>query len=185
MHGEFFCGNLSSSVAVVTLGSSLKIPLDKVAIYGEMKTENLGIERVIANVISNPKVRFLIVCGKEIRGHYAGNSLVSLHKFGVDERNRIVNAKGAIPYIENISKEAIERFRAQVELIDMIGNEEIEKIVSKIDECLKMNKGEFGLPFIAIEVKKERKKIGGGEVYFHDSISVDSYCFVRCRNVQF
>jgi tetrahydromethanopterin S-methyltransferase subunit A len=45
------------------------------AIKGTMKTENMGVEKIIVNVVSNPKIRFLIVCGKDEFGHYPGDCL--------------------------------------------------------------------------------------------------------------
>jgi tetrahydromethanopterin S-methyltransferase subunit A len=34
-----------------------------VALVGTLQTENLGIERVIGNVLANPHIRLLLVCG--------------------------------------------------------------------------------------------------------------------------
>ena len=45
--GEFHLGNPESPVAVVTLSEDVELPDEKIAIYGNMKTENLGIEKVI------------------------------------------------------------------------------------------------------------------------------------------
>ena len=35
------------------------------AIVGTLHTENLGIERIIRNVTSNPDIRFLVLCGED------------------------------------------------------------------------------------------------------------------------
>ena len=37
---------------------------DGLAIVGTMHTENLGIERLIKNVLANPHIRFLLLCGR-------------------------------------------------------------------------------------------------------------------------
>ena len=84
--GSFTIGNPDSPVAVVTLSDDFELDKEKVAIYGNMKTENLGIEKVVANVISNPNIRFLIIAGTEIRGHRSGGTLAALHKNGFDEK---------------------------------------------------------------------------------------------------
>ena len=70
--GEFTTFKKNGSVAVVLLNIDYTPP-SKVAIYGPLKTENIGIEKIVANVISNPHIRYLIVCGDEIRGHRSGS----------------------------------------------------------------------------------------------------------------
>jgi len=67
--GRYYVGNKESPVAVCTLSSvglMRKIgPRDDIAIVGKTFTENLGIEKMIRNIVSNPAIRFLILCGKE------------------------------------------------------------------------------------------------------------------------
>ncbi len=133
--GDFFAGDPNSPVAVVTLGSHFgKVFTDQgAAIEGTAKTENIGLEKIMVNIISNSNIRFLILCGSEIMGHVTGQSLEALYKNGVKE-GRIIDAKGAIPFIENLNEEQIARFQKQVELISMINNEDINAISSKIKE---------------------------------------------------
>ncbi|MFW6176533.1 MAG: methyltransferase, partial [Thermoplasmatota archaeon] len=119
--GKYYTGNPESNIAIVTLDKDFSFDESDIALWGPMKTENLGIERVVVNTISNPNIRYLIVCGKEIRGHKSGRSLICFYKNGVDEDGRIIEAPGAVPYIENISEEAISRFRNQVKIYDLIG----------------------------------------------------------------
>ena len=111
---------------------------EDLAIVGTLQTENLGIERLILNLLGNPNVRFLIVCGADSRkaiGHLPGQSLVALQRFGVDERGRIVNAKGKRPRLRNVSSEAIEHFRATIEVVDLIGQGEIEEVLEAAKRC--------------------------------------------------
>jgi tetrahydromethanopterin S-methyltransferase subunit A len=117
-------------VAIVFFGSK-KVSLQPAlfAIKGTCDTENIGIEKMIVNVISNPNIRFLLLCGGEILGHFTRNCLKALHENGVDERGRIIGAKGKIPYLVNIPREAIERFRDQVDLIDLTHGREALKVV--------------------------------------------------------
>jgi tetrahydromethanopterin S-methyltransferase subunit A len=120
LSGDFDVGTFSSCVAICTLGKKIQVKGD-FALNGSCKTENIGIERVIVNVVANPNIRFLILAGPEVPGHLTGQSFKCLHENGIDEETRRINeAPGAIPYIENISLEAVERFRVQVELIDFI-----------------------------------------------------------------
>jgi len=177
--GKIDVGSGESCVAVVTLSDRLEFPLGKVALCGSMKTENLGVEKVVANVISNPKIRFLIVCGSEVRGHRSGDSLLNLHRNGVDDNNRVVGSKSAIPYIENLPREAIARFQKQVEVIDLIDVSDEKRILSVIDECLKRNPGSFGESFIVQQAKKEDKMdVLHTDFALHAKIDLDEYGIV-------
>jgi tetrahydromethanopterin S-methyltransferase subunit A len=143
--GEYDVGNIQNCVAVITCGSHLAggPMLDAgAAVTGPCKTENLGIEKVVAHLISNPNIRYLIVTGAEVKGHITGQAMVSLHANGIKD-NRIVGAIGAIPYIENLTEAAMERFQSQVECIDFIGTEDMNAIVAKIKEYAAKDPGAY------------------------------------------
>jgi tetrahydromethanopterin S-methyltransferase subunit A len=128
--GDYQIGDQKNPVAIVFIGSkNIVLPPNSYAIKGRCHTENVGIEKMIVNIVSNPNIRFLILCGGEILGHFIRDCLKALHKNGIDERGRIIGAKGKIPYLVNIQREAIERFRAQVELIDLTHDKEALKVV--------------------------------------------------------
>ena len=152
--GEFTVCKNDGCVAVVLLQIDYTPPSD-VAIYGPLKTENIGIEKIVANVISNPHIRYLVVCGDDIRGHRSGSSLIALYKYGIDRQHKIIDAPGAIPYIENLKPEAIERFRAQLKVIDLIEVRDNEKIDAAVKECIVKSPPSFGEPYIAIRIKTE------------------------------
>ncbi len=181
--GEFTSCNPKGCVAAVILNIENYIPTDKVAIYGPLKTENIGIEKIVANVISNPHIRYLVVCGEDIRGHRSGESLISLNENGVDENNRIINAPGAIPYIENLNEEAIERFRSQIEIVNLIGVVEKNKINEVIDEYIAKSPQSFGKSYIAIKIIPEAKISIGDKRALHAKIVVDYMGNVKKRGV--
>lgn len=170
--GKYKTADPESPVAVVTLNTDFDFPEDKVAIWGKMKTENLGIEKVIANVISNPHIRFMIICGEEIRGHRSGNTLKALIENGIDEKGRIIDAPGAVPYIENIEKEAVERFRKQVSVIDKIDVTEKEQIIDIINSKIEDDPGRYGEPFITIKIKKEKRSKLEADIALHSSLNI-------------
>ncbi|MBI5000352.1 MAG: tetrahydromethanopterin S-methyltransferase subunit A [Euryarchaeota archaeon] len=175
--GEFTIGNTESCVAAVTLSSEFALPKAKVAIYGPMKTENIGIEKVIANVISNPRIRFLLLCGEEVRGHRSGATLIALHANGLDDGNRVISAPGAVPYVENLERPAVERFRSQVQLIDMTGCTDKAALTARIDELLAKGPGPFGEPFIAERVVAAIRKGAnlGDIVALHRTIALGPF----------
>lgn len=167
--GEFIACSPNGCIAVVILNVDYT-PFDKVAIYGPLKTENIGIEKIVANVISNPHIRYLVVCGDDIRGHRSGSSLVALNKNGIDEQHRIIDAPGAIPYIENLNNEAIERFRKQIEIINLIGVNNKSDIDKAIDDCIVKSPPIFGEPYIAIRITPEAATLLDDKRALHSKI---------------
>jgi tetrahydromethanopterin S-methyltransferase subunit A len=156
VQGDFHAGDANSPVAVMTCGSHLdeKGICDKgAAICGSCKTENLGLEKVIANIISNPNIRFLMLCGTEVKGHLAGQTMAALHKGGVKD-GRVVGAEGAIPFIENLNDAAIKRFQEQCELVNIMESEDLGAIGAKINELKGRDPGAFAADPMVIEVKE-------------------------------
>jgi len=162
IQGDFHAGNAESPVAVVTVGSHLDeqgICDAGAAICGSCKTENLGLEKIVANVVANPNIRFMVTCGTEVKGHLSGQCLHALHENGL-EGGKIVGAKGAIPFIENLTDESVQRFRDQIEMVDIMESEDIGAIKAKIDELTARDPGAFDADPIVIEVKEDS---AGGE----------------------
>jgi tetrahydromethanopterin S-methyltransferase subunit A len=170
--GDFTSVNPKGSIAVVLLNIEF-IPNDNVAIYGRLKTENIGIEKIVANVISNPHIRFVLLCGEDIRGHRSGSSLICLHKNGINENHRIIDAPGAIPFIENLTVDAINRFRDQVEIIDLIGETNQTQLQKSINEIASKPVESFGEPFIAIQMKQIAHDDFSDKRALHSKIIVD------------
>lgn len=158
-------------VAVCALGSAdLAASLKRAAppglsIVGTMHTENLGIERVIRNVLANPNIRFLILCGEDTQqaiGHLPGQSLASLFENGIDERGRIIGARGKRPILKNVTAEQVLAFLRQVELLDLVGETSAERITTGISELAARNPGPFAenvaddalTPIVAPEPKR-------------------------------
>jgi tetrahydromethanopterin S-methyltransferase subunit A len=167
INGDYVVGDPESPVAATTLGSHNEdIPVAAgAAIAGPCKTENLGIEKMLANLISNPNLRFLILCGSEVQGHITGQSIEALHANGVDEKRKIAGASGAIPFIENIPDEGIERFQQQMELISMIDIEDAAQISAKVKECIEKDPGAFEEEAMVIKVEeKEKNLLDNGKV---------------------
>jgi len=108
---------------------------DSLSVVGTLQTENLGIERLVRNVVTNPNIRFLLVCGEDSRravGHLPGASLLALARHGIDEKGRIREAPGRRPVLKNISAGAVEHFRRSVEVVDLIGVTDRQRLVGAI-----------------------------------------------------
>jgi len=160
--GDFISGDANSPVAIVTMGSHLdeKGLCDAgAALCGSCKTENLGLEKVIANIISNPNIRFMLCCGTEVKGHLAGQTMIALHKGGVKD-GRVVGAEGAIPFIENLNDTHIKRFQEQIECVNIMESEDLGAIKAKMNELKARDPGAFAADPIVVEVKEAA---GGAE----------------------
>ncbi len=158
--GDYIVGDPESPVAVTTLASHIEAELSGAAIAGPCKTENLGIEKVVANIISNPNIRFLILAGAEVQGHITGQSIQALYDNGADpDKKKIIGATGAIPFVENVPLDGIERFQQQLEIVDLIDTEDIGTIQSKINECVEKDPGALEADPIVMEVDEEEQKM--------------------------
>ncbi|MFH1445561.1 MAG: tetrahydromethanopterin S-methyltransferase subunit A [Nanoarchaeota archaeon] len=162
--GRYEVGDESSPVAVCTMASvDLKLPMGKIAILGKCVTENIGIEKIVKNIVSNPKIRFLIMCGKISKGHFVEQAIESLIENGVDDQMNIIGAKGAMPSVKNLTKEDVEKFKKQVILINIAGEEEHEKILDVVKACYQKNPGVFEYSN-ENEIIKEVNEMEGEEI---------------------
>jgi tetrahydromethanopterin S-methyltransferase subunit A len=130
--GRYVRGNDFSPVAVAII---LNCDADKIppeienliragvesgaAISGTVQTENIGFEKIVCNIVSNPNIRHLILGGPESEGHLTGEALKALLASGVDEKKRIMGASSPHPFLYNLPMALIDRFRAQLSLIDV------------------------------------------------------------------
>jgi tetrahydromethanopterin S-methyltransferase subunit A len=131
VQGDYVVGNRDSPVAILIIGrGNVAIPEDRFAIKGTIKTENMGLEKVITNLVANPRIRFLIVCGKEEFGHFPADAISALFGSGVDDQMRIVGSRSAIPFLCNIPREAVGRLRKQITLVDLVHPKEAKEIVA-------------------------------------------------------
>jgi tetrahydromethanopterin S-methyltransferase subunit A len=89
------------------------------ALAGTVQTENIGFEKIVCNIVSNPNIRYLIVGGPESAGHLTGEALKALIHHGADEKKRIIGTDAPHPFLFNLPMEMIERFRKQLTLIDL------------------------------------------------------------------
>lgn len=159
--GEYESGNPENPVAVCTCGSHIKgseLLAAGAALAGPCKTENIGIEKMVANLVSNPNIRYLIVTGMEVKGHITGQAIEAFTQSGIDKEGRIIGAKGAIPFIQNLDAASIERWQSQVQAVVMLNTEDMGAITGKIKELASKDPGALDVEPMTIEIKE-----GGGE----------------------
>jgi tetrahydromethanopterin S-methyltransferase subunit A len=138
--GDYFVVDKAAPVAVSTLASvELAAALAEskpagLGIVGKTETENIGLDKIIKNMITNPALRFLIVAGQEPAGHRTGSTLLALAEDGVDPQRRVIGSPGKRPVLRNVSFEEIEAFRRQVEVIDLINCDKLAKVTPHIEK---------------------------------------------------
>ena len=113
------------------------------ALAGTLQTENIGMEKMICNLVANPNIRYLVVCGPESPGHSVGDAILALSANGVDSRKRIVGAKAPTPYLFNIPTQFIERFRKQITVIDLVNEGSPDVIKQAVWSCYQEEPTEF------------------------------------------
>ncbi len=105
------------------------------ALSGTLQTENVGLEKVICNIVANPNIRYLVVCGPETPGHLVGDAILALKANGVDQQKRIIGTSAPTPYLYNVPREFIDRFRDQVTVIDLVDEGSPEVLREAIQAC--------------------------------------------------
>ena len=142
--GEYRVLRFAAPVAVCTLHTTslvtdiFTLSPTGLSLVGALQTENLGIERLIENVITNPHLRVLVLCGEDTGGevgHYPGQSLRALVENGLDGEGRIVGARGKRPELCNLPRECVARFRAQVRIEDHGGELDPRRIGVAVSEA--------------------------------------------------
>lgn len=134
---ELYAGK-GREVAICTLGSidlleeiSCSRLMDRVALAGRLLSENKGIDGMIRYAVEHPDLRRIVLCGREVKGHFAGQALLALHKNGVDKSNMIIGARGPYPTLESPIGQ-IASFRKHVEIDNLVGITDLEKIVALV-----------------------------------------------------
>ena len=155
--GRYLRGNDRSpaAVAIVLNCDEDKIPPDiealvragleaGAALAGTVQTPNVGFEKMVCNVVANPNIRYHILGGPESEGHLTGQALKALLENGVDDGKRIIGTEAPHPLLYNLPVEFIERFRKQVELIDLMFEGDPNQIRNAVWSCYQEEPVDFG-----------------------------------------
>jgi tetrahydromethanopterin S-methyltransferase subunit A len=111
-----------------------------------------------------------------------------MHSNGIDDKGKIIGSKGAIPFIQNLSPQAIERFQAQVQIIDRIGLKDLEQIEGLVEEYGSKSEPYPHEPFQAVRPRVRPKApmtvagmAGDGDVIMGSGIILQSYAWLVRR----
>jgi tetrahydromethanopterin S-methyltransferase subunit A len=140
--GEYMVGDPFGAVAVCTLAShDLPVSLSAlgepgIAIADKCVTENIGVEKVVLNILANFNIRWLVLCGNEAEGHRSGDAFLKLKEFGVDAAMRVKNAASRRPILNNLTMPDVSRFRRKVDIVNLIGNADPTEVVAAVRDCV-------------------------------------------------
>ena len=130
---EYYIGE-GKSVAICTLSSMALLQaiaktddINRILIVGRLLSENKGLDTLVRFTIKQPALLYLVVCGKDVRGHQSGQALLSLHRNGITRDGKIIGANGPHPFLTCL-QEDIESFRKQIMICDLIGCEDLEAV---------------------------------------------------------
>jgi tetrahydromethanopterin S-methyltransferase subunit A len=133
LRGHEHCRVAVSTLASTALAEELaRLAPQELCIVGKTETENIGIEKIIKNTITNPSLHVLVVAGREPEGHRSGATLLALCQKGTDGKSRVIGSPGQRPVLKNVTPQEIEAFRRQIAVFDMIGREDPAEIVKQI-----------------------------------------------------
>jgi len=104
----------------------------RILVAGRLFSENKGLDKLIKFTLKHRSLRHIVACGREVKGHKAGQALLCVHINGVRSNDgRIIGAIGPNPFL-SCSQADIELFRRQVMIHDLIGNDDLKTIKNTV-----------------------------------------------------
>lgn len=139
---EHFVGK-GSRIAICTLSSIRLLTeisndtklMNNLAIVGRLLSENKGIDDIINYCIVHKELEHLVICGKDSRGHRAGDSLIALSKNGLTKEGIIIESKSPRPQLRS-SYQEVEIFRERVTVHNLIEETDLNHIRSCVYEII-------------------------------------------------
>ncbi|CAI9830654.1 MAG: tetrahydromethanopterin S-methyltransferase subunit A [Nitrosopumilus sp.] len=125
-------GDPGSRVAVCTLGSHGLLSgvgrsdvMGHVRVAARLLSENRGIDGLV-RAACGMGLRGIVVCGRDVRGHMPGHSLVMLHRNGTDGAGRIIGSSSPDPRLR-CDPVHVAHFRRMI-LEDLRGVEDLDMV---------------------------------------------------------
>ncbi len=143
VEGEYTVLNKNAPIAITTLADLkledkiVKLKPEGLCIIGKTETENIGIDKLVKNTITNPAIRYIILAGKEAPGHKSGKTIMALWQNGVDKDMRIIGSPGRRPLLKNVKRADVRAFQSQITIEDLKGSANVRTITAKIRSLAK------------------------------------------------
>lgn len=125
---ELLLGDPESSVGVCCLWTDRRrlaggLDASRYAALGNLYSAG-GIGLLVRNLLANPRLRYLVVCGADFTG--SGGVLLALFERGLDTNHGIAGTN--VPFDSQVPAEAIEGLRARIQVVDQRGVSDVDKI---------------------------------------------------------
>ena len=151
-------GNPKSEIAIATLWTPTKkitdeLGPDSFCVAGQLYSKE-GINFIFRNILANPKIRYLIICGTELSG--SGQVLVDFFEKGIDDNYNVIGNDFAKVHQE-IPRESLDLIRKNVTIEKIIGVQDVAEI-KKIISNYKSQGKPFAEPMIFAEKKEDEIK---------------------------
>lgn len=159
-------GNLESNVSISTLWTEKERILnnfqeDSYAICGNLYSL-WGINFIVRNILANPKVRYIVLCGADLSG--SGEALLNLFKRGVNENHVIINSRARID--PKIPLSTVEKLRRSVDIFDLREVKDLKKINAKIRKLHSQSLPPFAEPQVFPETKPSAEVLNSEKTGF-------------------
>lgn len=130
-----------------------KLESNSYSIIGQLYS-NDGVNAIVRNILANPIIRTIIVCGQDRIG--SADTLTKLVQNGINEKWEVIG-KEESKVEKEIPQEAIELFRKNVEVIDMRGELHHENVKEAV-AAVKQSEGQWADPqlFPEAEISTDR-----------------------------
>lgn len=138
---KLIVGDPTRSIGLVTLWTERKqvaaaVDLGQVAVVGQLYSHNRGISALLRNLLANPVITDLIVCGADKSG--SGRALEQFFAAGVDQNHQIIGVAGGQLEPE-IPLAALEQIRQNVRLTSWRNELDLTKVQTKVNELSRVN----------------------------------------------
>jgi thymidylate synthase len=148
-------GNLDSNVVILTLWTPRKLIENHLSkrsycVLSQLYSKDAGLNALVRGCLSNTTIRHIVITGQDLSE--SGQALVNLKEKGVDDKNNILGIENAAVDRE-IPKEAIERFRNNVDIIDLRSTNDFATLKEQIATLEK--KKDYGKAEVFPEAKVE------------------------------
>lgn len=131
-------GNAESNIGIATLWTyraelSKSLDKSKYSVIGQLYSKE-GINFMLRNILANPKLRYLVLCGNDRSG--SGEALIRFFEQGLDQENCIKGVKDA-RIDKELPLEKLDLLREKVKIIDLRGKvkaQEVEEAINGLEE---------------------------------------------------
>ncbi len=137
---KLIIGNAEAEIGIVCLWTPVNQIIDSIdknsfALAGQLYSKE-GINYIIRNILANPRIRLLIICGEERVG--SGQALINLIDKGVNQDNQVLETKNCQIHKE-IPLQAIELFKENIKYENLINIYEPTQIIKIIENYQPQN----------------------------------------------